>query len=127
MDSTTLHTTATYIRYILTLELMLGGQARLTSRLTPTVHKRAMAKAEGYRKYLSFIPIEHSKQHSQFIGFCMCTAASLLCVDGMRLGGASLSMSLSLMGVYAQYRMGVPFWLPVVNSVFAGMIIWGGR
>lgn len=112
-----------WLRIILTAQLVLGGQARLTSTLTPTLHKRAMSKAEGARKYLSFVPIRDAKQHTRFIGLLMCAAGALLSWHRTRLSGALLSMSLSLMGVYSQWRMAIPYWLPAVNTVLAAVII----
>ena len=114
-----------YTRIILTLELILGGQARLTSTLTPSLHRRVMSKAEGTRKYLPLIPIKNPRQHTQFVGFLMCAAAALLCSQQTRLVGGVLSLSLTLMGVYSQWRMQTPYWLPSVNSVLAGTVIWG--
>src|ERR1700761_7327248 len=124
MDSSTAHSIAKWARYILTFELFLGGQARITSRLTPKLYERVMAKAGGTRKYLPFIPIKDSKQHTQFIGLCMCTAGALLCSQRTRLGGGLLAISLTLAGVYTQYKMKIPYWLPAVNTVLAAIIIW---
>ena len=113
------------LRYILTFELFLGGQARLTPTLTPTLYRRAMAKAEGTQRYLSLIPVKDPIRHSNFIGAAMCTAGALLCLRRTRLAGALLAISLTLAGVYTQKRMGIPYWLPSVNTVIAGSLIWG--
>lgn len=109
------------------LELILGGQARLTYNLTPTLHQKAMAKAEGTRKYLPFIPIKNPKQHTQFIGACMCVAGALLSSSSTRtrVRGGGLVISLTLAGVYTQFRMGIPYWLPAVNTVLAAVILRG--
>lgn len=119
----------TLLRYTLTAQLLLGGQARLTSRLTPSLHRRAMAKAPGTRKYLPFIPIRDPVRHTHFIGAMMCLAGVMLCLDveglRLRLAGAVLAVSLTLAGVWTQVRMGIPWWLPGVNSVVAGVVIWG--
>lgn len=120
MDSSTV---ITGIRWILTAELLLGGQARLTDKMTPTVHKKAMSKADGYRRYLPFIPASNSTQHSQIIGGLMCIAGGVLCTATTRTFGASLSMSLSIAGWYSQARMCVPYLLPIINTVLAGLII----
>ena len=119
------------IRYVLTSELLLGGQARITPMLTPSINQRAMAKADGYYKYLPIIPASNSVQHSQIVGTLMCTAGALLAIPrevggrNLRLAGAALSMSMSLMGVYSQARMGVSYIVPVINTTLAGIIIWG--
>lgn len=112
-----------YLRYILTFELFLGGQARITPTLTPTLYNKAMAKADGVQKYLSFIPIKDSKEHTKFIGVLMCLAGVLLCYPRRRLEGGLLSISLTLAGVYTQLRMGIPYWLPATNTMLAGMIV----
>lgn len=114
---------ARVLRIILTFELFLGGQARIISYITPSLHERAMAKAEGVRKYLSFIPIQNSREHTRFIGGLMCLAGALLSFRTTRLVGGLLSISLTLAGVYTQYRMQVPYWLPSTNTVLAGIII----
>ena len=118
---------STVLRWVLTAELFLGGEARLTDKLTPGVHKRAMAKAAGYQRYLPFIPGKDAKQHSQVIGALMCTAGGLMCLPAVRTPGAILSMSLSLAGWYSQSRMGVPYWLPVINTILAAFIIYSER
>jgi hypothetical protein len=110
-------------RYILIFELFLGGQARVTSKLTPQLNQRAMAKADGTRKYLPFIPIKDPKQHTQFIGACMCAAGALMSSPRTRLMGTRLAISLTLAGVYTHYRMGIPYWLPAVNTVLAAIIL----
>ena len=112
-------------RIVLTFELFLGGQCRITPALTPALYQRAMAKAEGTRRHLSFIPINDPEQHTRFIGAMMCLAGALLCTKTTRLMGALLSVSLSLAGVYSFHRMGIPYWLPSVNTVLAIMIIFG--
>lgn len=123
--ASTLTTTTLILRYILTLQLFLGGQARLTSRLTPTLHRRAMAKAAGTQRHLPFIPIRDPARHTNVIGALMCAAGTLLCAPQTRLAGGALAICLTLAGVYTQYRMGIPWWLPAVNTVLAGLVIWG--
>lgn len=117
------------VRLVLAAELFLGGQARLTSSLTPNLHHRAMAKAEGTKKYLSFVPISNPTEHTRFIGALMCTAGGLLSIPRSvlsqgRLMGGLLSITLTLAGVYSQYKMRIPYWLPSVNTVLAAISIW---
>ena len=83
-----------------------------------------MAKAEGYLRYLSFIPAKSPNEHSVYIGMAMCTAGGLLCFPATRTQGALLSTSLSLMGIYSQARMGISFWLPAINTVFGSLIAY---
>ncbi len=113
------------INYILSFELFLGGQARLTSLLTPTLHKRAMSKASGTQKYLSFIPISDPILHSKFIGGLMCLAGSMLLMRSTRRVGSLLSGSLSVAGIYSQSKMRIPYWLPCLNTVLAVVIFLG--
>lgn len=125
MDSADILTAGSIARWILALELFLGGQARLTDRLTPSVHQRVMEKAPGYMRYLNFLPVKDPKQHTQVFGSLMCLAGGLLCVPSTNLPGATLSMSLSLAGIYSQYRMGISYWVPCVNTTLAALIIYG--
>jgi hypothetical protein len=115
------------LRVILTAELFLGGQCRITPALTPGLYQRVMRKADGTQKYLPFIPIKDPKEHTRFIGFLMCTAGALLCARRTRLLGGLLSISLTLAGVYTQWKMKIPYWLPSVNTVLAAVIIWNER
>lgn len=116
-------------RYILSLELLLGAQARFLPTLTPTLHKHELSKASGYRRHLSFIPSSNAKEHAQRVGFLMGAAGlmMLLHVDrGTTVLGTLLAGALALMGVYAQRLMGVPYWLPVVNTFLALLVLFGG-
>lgn len=126
MDTRNVSVITKWARYVLILELFLGGQARITPTLTPKLYQRAMAKADGTRNFLPFIPIKDPKQHTQFIGVCMCAAGALLSSPSQitRMGGAGLAIALTLAGVYTQFRMGILYWLPAVNTVLAATIIW---
>lgn len=124
MDPQRLQQLVKAVRIVLTAELFLGGQARLTSALTPGLYKRAMTKAEGTQRYLDFIPIKDATRHTNFIGALMVTAGVLLTSARTRLPGGVLSISLTLAGVYSQYRMGIPYWLPSVNTVLAAIVIY---
>lgn len=106
------------LRYILALELVFGGQARLTD-WTPSVRQRAMAKAEGYRRYLPFLPGSTPSEHSRNIGLFMLGSGIglLLPLKTIQLVCALLGTGLAIMGAYAQRAMGVPYWLPCVNTV----------
>lgn len=83
-----------------------------------------MQKAEGYQRYLSFIPARNAKEHTVFIGSLMSMAGGLLCFSNTRLQGALLSMSLSVAGIYSQYKMGVAYWVPRLNTALAALIIY---
>ena len=124
MDTVDLQGLARICRVVLTAELFLGGQARLTSILTPSLYKRAMAKAEGTQRYLDFIRIRDAKRHTNCIGASMVTAGALLISARARLAGGVLSIALTLAGVYTQYRMNIPYWLPSVNTVLAAIIVY---
>ena len=53
----------------------------------------------------------------------MCAAGVLMSSPRTRLMGTRLAISLTLAGVYTQYRMGIPYWLPAVNTVLAAVIL----
>lgn len=119
----------TVARAVLSFELLLGGQCRLTSALTPSLTKQAYSKAAGYRQYLPIIPSKDATQHSQIIGGLMFGSGALLLLPygygSLRAIGKALALALPIMGVYSQYRMGVPYWLPIVNTILASIIIYG--
>ena len=115
---------STILSSILSFELLLGGQARITGLLTPSIHERVMAKAPGTREALSFIPIRNDKQHTQFIGCAMCLAGVLVAVPQTRSNlGAVLTLALTSAGVYSQRRMGISYKVPVMNSVLTVMMV----
>lgn len=126
MDSGGVQQLATAARILLTAQLFIGGQARLSSALTPQLYEKAMAKAEGTRRYLSFIPIQDPHRHTSFLGALMVMAGILLTlpVSTCSLVGGVLSITLTLAGVYSQLRMGIPYWLPSINTVLAAIVIY---
>jgi hypothetical protein len=69
----------TIIPPVLSFELFLGGQARITSLLTPRLYNRAMSKAIGTRNaFYPIIAIKDPTLHSNFIGAWMCIAGALV-------------------------------------------------
>ena len=105
---------------ILAAELLIGGQARLPFSPTPSLQRKAMAKADGIKDIMPFVPVG-AIPFSRFLGWTMCLASGLVAVPSTRVYGAPLSASLSVIGWVAQARMGMPYWLPVVNTVLAGV------
>ncbi len=85
---------------ILSFELLLGGQARLpfSPHPTPSLHKRAMAKADGTLAAFPFVPLD-AVSFSQVIGGAMCLAGVGVAWPATRGAGCGLSGCLSLMGV----------------------------
>jgi len=83
---------------VLSLELLLGGQARLPFSPTPSLNKRAMAKADGTLAAFPFVPLD-AVTFSQVIGVAMCIAAVGVALPATRAAGTVLSCCLSLMGV----------------------------
>lgn len=87
---------------ILSLELLLGGQARLpfSPHPTPSIHKQAMAKSDGTLAAFPFVPLR-ATTFTNVIGVAMCVASIgvALPIPGVRSAGALLSGCLSLMGV----------------------------
>ncbi|MBE7181853.1 MAG: hypothetical protein INR71_11720 [Terriglobus roseus] len=125
MEASNLETTiVSALKYalpaVLSLQLFLGGQARLTRTLTPRLHAHAMRKADGTHDALWFIPIADPARHTQFIGALMMTAGALVAAPATRVpAGAALTLALTTAGVNSQARMGLDFKLPAVNSVLA--------
>lgn len=83
---------------ILSLELLLGGQARLPFSPTPSLYKRAMAKADGTLAAFPFVPLD-AVTFTQAIGVAMCIASVGVALPATRVAGSVLSGCLSLMGV----------------------------
>lgn len=83
---------------ILSFELVLGGQARLPFSPTPSLQKRAMAKADGTLAVFSFVPLD-AVTFSRVIGVAMCIASVGVALPATRVGGSVMSGCLSLMGV----------------------------
>ena len=108
---------------ILSFELLLGGQARLPFSPTPQIQKIAMSKADGLKDALPFVPL-NAVNLTQLFGVLMCLASLLVAVPATRARGLLLSGSISLVWWYSHVRMGVPCWLPVVNTGLAGVIWW---
>lgn len=83
---------------ILSFELLLGGQARLPFSPTPSLQKRAMAKADGTLAAFPFVPLD-AVTFSRVIGVAMCVASVGVGLPSTRALGCFLSGTLSLMGV----------------------------
>lgn len=83
---------------VLSLELFLGGQARLPFSPTSSLYKRAMAKADGTLAAFAFVPLD-SLTFTQVIGAAMCIASVGVALPATRVAGSVLSGCLSLMGV----------------------------
>lgn len=83
---------------ILSFELLLGGQARLPFSPTPSLYKRAMAKADGTLAAFPFVPLD-AVAFTHVIGIAMCVASVGVALPGTRAAGSVLSGCLSLMGV----------------------------
>ena len=83
---------------ILSFELLLGGQARLPFSPTPSLQRRAMAKADGTLAAFPFVPLD-AVTFSRVIGVAMCVASVGVAWPGTRVAGCGLSGVLSLMGV----------------------------
>ena len=83
---------------ILSIELLLGGQARLPFSPTPSLRKRAMAKADGTLAAFPIVPLD-AVTFSEAIGVAMCVASLGVAIPITRASGCILSCCLSLMGV----------------------------
>lgn len=83
---------------ILSLELLLGGQARLPISPTLSLRKRAMAKADGTLAAFPIVPLD-AVTFTQAIGVAMCIASVGVALPMTRVPASVLSGCLSLMGV----------------------------
>lgn len=121
----------TLLRYLLTAQLVLGGQARLTSLFTPGANQLAMQKAPALHHhlggYLFPLPIRVSgaEQHSRLTGAVMLGSGAMLCLPQTRLAGAVASGALLGSWAWAFWQMGTEWPVPVVNVVIAGVIAYG--
>lgn len=113
--------------YLLSFEHFLGGQARITSLLTPTLYQGAVVrKGPGTAEALyPIIPIKDPTRHSNAIGAFMVLEGMLLAYPSTRgsLAALGLNTFLTAAGVYSQRRMGIPYWLPCVNMAL-GLTVW---
>ncbi|KAF2112907.1 hypothetical protein BDV96DRAFT_579349 [Lophiotrema nucula] len=83
------HYLRTLIPPILAFELFLGGQARITSLLTPRLYARAMAKAEGTRDALyPIIPFHDPERQTNVIGVLMMNVGAFGVESGERRRGS---------------------------------------
>lgn len=115
------------LAYLLSFEHLLGGQARITSLLTPSLYQGAVVrKGPGTAEALyPIIPIKDHVRLSNFIGALMVLQGTLLALPTTRssLGALGLNTFLTAAGIYSQRRMGIPYWLPCVNMAL-GFLVW---
>ena len=112
---------------LLSFEQILGGQARITDRLTPSLYQRAIRKASGTAEALyPLIPVKDPTRNSNVIGMMMLLTGSLLAWRTTRGSYLTLGLNTTLtaMGVYSQQRMGIPYWLPSCNMVLGAIVWW---
>ena len=111
----------------LSFEHFLGGQARLTSKLTPVLYERAMSKAAGTAEALyPIIPVKDPVLHSNVIGLLMVSTGSLLAYSKTRGSNVTLSLNtfLTLAGIYSQRRMRIPYYVPVFNLLLGAAVYY---
>ena len=112
---------------LLSFEHFLGGQARITSLLTPSLYRRAVVdKGPGTAEALyPIIPIKDHVRLTNFVGALMVLEGTLLALPRTRgsLGTLGLNTFLTAAGIYSQRRMGIPYWLPSVNMAL-GLLVW---
>ncbi|KAK4626346.1 hypothetical protein CLAFUW4_04575 [Fulvia fulva] len=113
---------------LLAFEHLLGGQARITDKLTPSLYKRAVTnKGPGTAKALyPIIPVKDPVRHSNVVGVLMCLTGALLAWPKTRGTFAPLALNTFLTGagIYSQRQMRIPFWLPCVNMILGGLVWW---
>lgn len=128
---------STASRYFLSIQFLLGSQARLLPNLTPEISKIPYAHADGFRSSLSIIPGSTSTQHTRNMGWLLGVGGVLLLIprsktsDRHGLGsvlarvGDGLALVLPAMFVWAHVRLGLNPALPLLNVVLAGVMWWG--
>ena len=121
LQSTIMSLTYHILASLLSFQLMLGGQARLPFTLTPSLQQKAMAKKQAVKDALPFIPLDATTL-TQGFGWLMCMAGVLVALPMTRQLGVAVSASISIVGWYSQARAGLPYWLPIVNTVLAGTV-----
>ena len=113
--------------YLLAFEHILGGQARVTPLLTPSVYDiAARQRGPATQKALyPIIPIKNPEKLSNFIGALMIATAILLFLPITRGSIVTLAVNTFLTGagIYTQRKMGIPFWLPCINMAL-GLMVW---
>lgn len=126
MDSTSLEKTTNVLRWMLAAQLLLGGQARLTSLLTPGAHQIAMSKAPEMARYMPIPFVSRPEQHTKVMGAVMLFSAGMLCVRhaNVRLAGAVVAGATLGSWVYASWKMGAEWYVPVVNCVITGLVVY---
>lgn len=82
---------------MLSVELLLGGQARLPFSPTPSLNSRAMAKADGTLTAFSFISFD-AVTFPQVVGVAICIASVNVALSVTRVAGLVMSGYLLLMG-----------------------------
>lgn len=111
---------------LLSFEHFLGGQCRITDKLTPSLYRRAVVtKGAGTAEALyPIIPFKDPVKHSQVIGLLMCTTGALLAWHKTRGSVLPLGLNtfLTCAGIYSQRRMNMPYWLPITNLILGGLI-----
>ncbi|EME46671.1 hypothetical protein DOTSEDRAFT_126684 [Dothistroma septosporum NZE10] len=123
---------STYVKHIpallLAFEHLLGGQARITDKLTPSLYRRAVInKGPGTVEALyPIIPVQDPVRHSNVVGLLMCLTGVLLAWPKTRATYAPLALNTFLTGagVYSQRQMRIPYWLPCVNMVLGAVVWW---
>lgn len=111
---------------VLAFEHLLGGQARITPLLTPTLYNRAMRKAQGTQEALfPIIPVRDAVRHTNVIGTMMMITGCLLLSKRARGSWYTLAMNTFLTGagIYSFRRMKIPYWLPAINMIL-GLVVW---
>ena len=111
-------TASNVLAAVLALQLLVGGQGRVTSHITPSYYRYVLTREQGTASALSFVPLSPSTLR-QVLGALMMGAAPFVALPSTRLLGAAMTMTLTLIGVYTQWKMGVSYALPAFNTVLA--------
>lgn len=104
---------------LLSLQFLIGGQARLPFSPTPQIQNLAMANADSTLAAFPFVPLD-AITFMRVIGVMMCVASAAVVWPVTRRVGCVLAGCMSLWFVSSGWK---PWWLPVVNLGLA-LAIW---
>jgi hypothetical protein len=122
---------------ILSLELLLGGSARLGSFPSKKLHDSNFSKSSKVAPTLQIVTpfliqgspsatSQSTRWHMRYFGTLMLLAGIMTANPYTRgdLSTLLLTLFLTGCGVYSQMKCGMRYWVPVVNSLLAIGVWW---
>ena len=104
--------------YILSAEYLLGGLIRASPFPFADAHERVNQKnAEIAPVLYPIVPFKDTVGHNRWVGAWMIATGMCWCLPNTRARTATLALSLfwTSAGAWSQWKVGMPYWLPVVN------------